>query len=63
MNFNPMDPEIDCYRNRSGFVNRSWHCPVHKKTQKHQAELRDRFGPEYDRAVRQHGSEREAEAK
>ncbi len=27
------------------------------------AELRDRFGPEYDRAVRQHGSERKAEAK
>lgn len=26
-------------------------------------ELRDRFGPEYDRAVRQHGSERKAEAK
>ena len=27
------------------------------------AELRDRFGPEYDRAVRQHGSERKAEVK
>ncbi len=27
------------------------------------AELRDRFGPEYDRAVKQHGSERKAEAK
>ena len=27
------------------------------------AELRNRFGPEYDRAVRQHGSERKAEAK
>ena len=25
--------------------------------------LRDRFGPEYDRAVKQHGSERKAEAK
>ena len=27
------------------------------------AELRGRFGPEYDRAVQQHGSERKAEAK
>jgi hypothetical protein len=27
------------------------------------AELRDRFGPEYDRAVKQHGSGRKAEAK
>jgi hypothetical protein len=27
------------------------------------AELRDRFGPEYERAVQQHGSERKAEAK
>src|SRR5580704_15856035 len=27
------------------------------------AQLRDRFGPEYDRALRQHGSERKAEAK
>ncbi len=27
------------------------------------AELRDRFGPEYDRAVKQHGSESKAEAK
>src|SRR5271157_2632479 len=27
------------------------------------AELRDRFGPEYERAVRDHGSERKAEAK
>ena len=27
------------------------------------ADLRDRFGPEYDRAVQQHGSERKAEAK
>jgi hypothetical protein len=27
------------------------------------AELRDRFGPEYDRAIRQHGSESKAEAK
>jgi len=27
------------------------------------AGLKDRFGPEYDRAVKQHGSERKAEAK
>jgi hypothetical protein len=27
------------------------------------AELRQKFGPEYDRAVREHGSERKAEAK
>ena len=27
------------------------------------AELKNRFGPEYDRAVKQHGSERKAEAK
>jgi hypothetical protein len=29
----------------------------------HTAKLRDRFGPEYERAVLQHGSERKAEAK
>jgi hypothetical protein len=34
-----------------------------RKRKKTTAELRDRFGPEYDRAVRQHGSERKAEAK
>ncbi len=34
-----------------------------RKRNKTTAELRDRFGPEYDRAVRQHGSERKAEAK
>ena len=27
------------------------------------ADLRQRFGPEYERAVREHGSERKAEAK
>ncbi|MFY9675307.1 MAG: hypothetical protein WAK13_12695, partial [Terriglobales bacterium] len=27
------------------------------------AELREKFGPEYDRAVKEHGSERKAEAK
>src|ERR1700734_140080 len=30
---------------------------------KNTAGLRDRFGPEYDRAIQQHGSERKAEAK
>jgi len=34
-----------------------------RKRRKTTAELRDRFGPEYDRAVKQHGSERKAEAK
>ena len=31
------------------------------KRQKTTAELRQKFGPEYDRAVQQHGSERNAE--
>ena len=34
-----------------------------RKRKNNTAELRDRFGPEYDRAVTQHGSERKAEAK
>ncbi len=34
-----------------------------RKRKKTSAGLRDRFGPEYDRAVKQHGSERKAEAK
>ena len=34
-----------------------------RKRKKTTAGLRDRFGPEYDRAVKQHGSERKAEAK
>jgi hypothetical protein len=34
-----------------------------KKRKKTTAELRGRFGTEYDRAVQQHGSERKAEAK
>src|ERR1700685_79069 len=35
---------------------------MHKR-KKNTAELRDRFGPEYDRAIQQHGTERKAEAK
>jgi hypothetical protein len=35
---------------------------MHKR-KKNTAGLRDRFGPEYDRAIQQHGSERKAEAK
>lgn len=34
-----------------------------RKRRKTTTELRGRFGPEYDRAVQQHGSERKAEAK
>jgi len=34
-----------------------------RKRKKTTAGLRDRFGPEYNRAVKQHGSERKAEAK
>ena len=34
-----------------------------RKRKNNTAELRDRFGPEYDRAVQTHGSERKAEAK
>jgi hypothetical protein len=34
-----------------------------RKRKNTSAELRDRFGTEYDRAVQQHGSERKAEAK
>ncbi len=34
-----------------------------RKRKQTTAGLRDRFGPEYDRAVQQHGSERKAEAK
>jgi hypothetical protein len=36
---------------------------LYARKRKKAAGLRDRFGPEYDRAVKQHGSERKAEAK
>src|SRR5271157_3209045 len=34
-----------------------------RKRRSRTADLRQRFGPEYERAVREHGSERKAEAK
>ncbi len=34
-----------------------------RKRRSARAELREKFGPEYDRAVKEHGSERKAEAK
>ncbi len=55
--------EADCAR-RCGD---SGHCgaclAVHAKTQENDGRPRQRFGPEYERVVREHGSERKAEAK
>ena len=63
MHFNPMDPKLIVLVVAVVLIIVVAVALYVWKRKKTTTELRDRFGPEYDRAVRQHGSERKAEAK
>jgi len=63
MNLNLMDPKLIVLAVAVVLVIVVAIALYMRKRKNTTAELRDRFGPEYDRAVRQHGSERKAEAK
>jgi len=63
MNFNPMDPKLIALAGVVVLLIIVGVVLYMRKRKKTTAELRDRFGTEYDRAVQQHGSERKAEAK
>jgi hypothetical protein len=63
MNLNLMDPKLIAYTVAALLVIVVAVALYVRKRKHTTAELRQRFGPEYDRVVRQHGSERKAEAK
>jgi hypothetical protein len=63
MNFNPMDPKLIALAGVVVLLIIVGVVLYMRKRKKTTAELRGRFGTEYDRAVQQHGSERKAEAK
>ena len=63
MNLNLMDPKLIALAVAVVLVIVIAVALYMRKRKNTTADLRDRFGPEYDRAVRQHGSERKAEAK
>jgi hypothetical protein len=63
MNFNLMDPKLIALAVVVVLVIVVAVAMYVRKRKNTTTELRDRFGPEYDRAVLQHGSERKAEAK
>jgi hypothetical protein len=63
MNLNPMDPKLIALAVVVVLIIVVGVVFYMRKRKNTTAELRDRFGPEYDRAVKQHGSERKAEAK
>ena len=63
MNINLMDPKLIALAAAVVLVIVIAVAMYMRKRKNTTAELRDRFGPEYDRAVLQHGSERKAEAK
>jgi len=63
MNFNLLDPKLIALVVVVVLVIVVAIALYMRKRKKTTAELRDRFGPEYERAVLQHGSERKAEAK
>jgi hypothetical protein len=63
MNLNLMDPKLIALAVAVFLVIVVAVTLYMRKRKNTTAELRDRFGPEYDRAVRQHGSERKAEVK
>ena len=63
MNINLMDPKLIALAVAVVLVVVVVVALYMRKRKNTTADLRDRFGPEYDRAVRQHGSERKAEAK
>ena len=63
MNFNPMDPRVIAIAVAVVLVIFVAVALYVRKRKNTTAKLRGRFGPEYERAVQQHGSERKAEAK
>jgi hypothetical protein len=63
MNFNLMDPRVIALAVAVLLVIVVAVALYARKRKNTTAKLRDRFGPEYGRAVEQHGSERKAEAK
>ncbi len=63
MNFNPMDPKLIVLAVVVILVIIVAVALYIRKRKRTTAELRGRFGTEYDRAVQRHGSERKAEAK
>ena len=63
MNLNLMDPKLIALAVAIVLIVVVDIAMYMRKRKNTTAELRDRFGPEYDRAVLQHGSERKAEAK
>ena len=63
MNLNLMDPKLIAYTVAALLVIVVAVALYVRKRKHTTAELHQRFGPEYDRVVRQHGSERKAEAK
>ena len=63
MNLNLMDPKLIAYTVAALLVIVVAVALYVRKRKHTTAELRQRFGPEYVRVVRQHGSERKAEAK
>ena len=63
MNLNSMDPKLIAVRAVVILVIIVAVVVYASKSKKNTAALRNRFGPEYDRAVKLHGSERKAEAR
>src|ERR1700680_2217244 len=63
MNLNPMDPKVIVLAAVAILIVVALAWLYVRKRRSTTANLRQKFGPEYDRAVREHGSERKAEAK
>ena len=63
MNLNPMDPKLIMLAAVAILILAGLAWLYVRKRRSTTANLRQKFGPEYERAVREHGSERKAEAK
>ena len=63
MNLNLMDPKLIVLAVAVVLIIAALAWLYVRKRRSTRAGLRQRFGPEYERAVREHGSERKAEAK
>jgi len=63
MNLNPMDPKLIMLAAVAILIVAGLAWLYVRKRRSTTANLRQKFGPEYERAVREHGSERKAEAK
>ena len=63
MNLNPMDPKLIVLAAAAILLIAVLAWVYMRKRRSTTADLRQKFGPEYERAVKEHGSERKAEAK